>query len=176
MPDKYVISCSLTYEQRYVLQAVLDKMQCEYSVAILIGDGAEEDHPVFRFELFFNGEYQGVGLLTGLEDICGPATYRKLIKPFNDNLPIPLDIKGRCSFWFTEKGLETFAPAIDAINHYIKEKGWEIRGTFLYVHISEILYKDELQVALDEDMANEESFVPFANAMEMMTLFEAEYA
>ena len=176
MTEKYVITCELTDEQCLTLKAVLDGMQTEYSVAVLLGNRAVEEQPVFRFELFFNGEYQAVGLLQGLDDIVGPATYHKLIKPFNDNLPVPIDITTGCSFWFTEKGLITFTPAIDAINECIRDKGWEVRGSYLLIHESEILYEDELQVALDEYTVDDSTFIPFEKATDIMSLYEKECA
>lgn len=66
--------------------------------------------------------------------MCEPDIYRRLMKLFKDDLPVPMGLDPPCSFWFTEKGLQRFADAIDEINRYISETRWEIRCIVLWVH------------------------------------------
>lgn len=172
----YFFTCELGEDGFNSVKAFLDKLGCSYTTATSGKNQPYEDEPLFRFELFFDGEYQSVGLLQGLEDACGTASYQKLMQPFKDELPIPEHIQLPCCFWFTEKGLRKFAAAIDNINKYLSGKGWEVRGCFLVAHESAYLYQDELQVALGAETLDKDAFVSFTHAEDMIHLYETEYA
>lgn len=103
-----------------------------------------------------------------LDDMCEPDTYRRLMKPFKDDLPVPMGLDQPCSFWFTEKGLQRFADAIDEINRCVSETGWEIRCTVLWVHEMNYLYQDDYQIALGPEFVDRDSFVSFSHAADLM--------
>ena len=87
-----------------------------------------------RFELAFDGEPQGVGFMTGLEDVGLPTHIEsQLHQPFDDKLESPI-IRSMThepvEFWFTDLGLETFWPAIRDIARKIAKYDWSLLYIF----------------------------------------------
>ena len=114
---------------------------------------------IYRFELGFEGELQGVGLFQGLEDTPVPwAQITEFYFMMND-LNKPLDIETEDGspivFFFTEKGLKTFKKALNFIIHEIIETGWQVLETILpldpsYTNgpdLKDAIYTDEYQLA-----------------------------
>ena len=126
-PSEYRLTCDLRRKDLEWLRPLLDGAGFSYSISRSLKNVPNEVQPLFRFELFFDGTYQGVGFLQGLDDMCEPAAYRRLMKPFKDSLPVPMNLDQPSSFWFTEKGLQKFGDAIDEINRYASGTGWDIR-------------------------------------------------
>ena len=133
-PPEYRLTCDLRRKDLEWLRPLLDGAGRSYSISRSLKNVPDEVQPLFRFELFFDGTYQGVGFLQGLDDMCEPAAYRRLMKPFKDSLPVPMNLDQPSSFWFAEKGLQKFGDAIDEINRYASGTGWDIRGMVLWVH------------------------------------------
>lgn len=167
-PAEFLLTCRLCAKNLERIRSLLDGVGCRYSVARLLKSVPDEVQPLFRFELFFDGVYQGIGFLQELDDMCEPAAYRRLMKPFKDGLPVPMGLDQPCSFWFTEKGLQRFADAIDEINRCVSETGWEIRCTVLWVHEMNYLYQDDYQIALGPEFVDRDSFVSFSHAADLM--------
>ena len=76
-PAEFVLTCSLHSKDLERLRPLLDGVGCRYSIARLLKNVPDEVQPLFRFELFFDGIYQEIGFLQGLDDMCGPAAYRR---------------------------------------------------------------------------------------------------
>lgn len=167
-PAEFLLTCRLCAKNLDRIRPFLDGGGCRYSVARLLKNVPDEVQPLFRFELFFDGAYQGIGFLQELDDMCEPDTYRRLMKPFKNDLPVPMGLDQPCSFWFTEKGLQRFADAIDEINRCISKTGWEIRCIVLWVHEMNYLYQDDYQIALGPEFADRDSFVSFSHAADLM--------
>lgn len=165
---EYILTCSLNREDLEQAELLLNQAGFPYTVARSLKNVPDEVQPLFRFELFYHGAYQAVGLVQNLSDLCGPAEYRRLMKPFKDSLLVPVSLKQPCGFWFTEKGLQEFAGAIDEINRCVSQSGWEVQGSILWVHEMDYLYEDEYQVALDPEFVESENFVRFSRAAELM--------
>lgn len=115
-PSEYRLTCDLRRKDLEWLRPLLDGAGFSYSISRSLKNVPNEVQPLFRFELFFDGTYQGVGFLQGLDDMCEPVAYRRLMKPFKDSLPVPMNLDQPSSFWFTEKGLQKLGDAIDEIN------------------------------------------------------------
>lgn len=170
-PAEFLLTCRLCAKNLERIRPLLDGVGCRYSVARLLKSVPDEVQPLFRFELFFDGAYQGIGFLQKLDDTCEPDTYRRLMKPFKDDLPVPMGLDQPCSFWFTEKGLQRFADAIDEINRCMSETGWEVRCTVLWVHEMNYLYQDDYQIALGPEFVDRDSFVSFSHAADLMDFY-----
>ena len=168
--SEYILTCSLGFDDLERVGRLLNGAGYKYSIARLLKDVPDTEQPLFRFELFFDGEYQAVGLLQPLDEICGPAVYRRLMKPFKDSLPVPMEINFPCSFWFTEQGLRKFADAIDEINRCISKYGWEARCIMLWVHEMNYLYEDDYQVALGPEFVDHNCFTSFVHADELLEM------
>ena len=174
-PSEYRLTCDLRRKDLEWLRPLLDGAGFSYSISRSLKNVPNEVQPLFRFELFFDGTYQGVGFLQGLDDMCEPAAYRRLMKPFKDSLPVPMNLDQPSSFWFTEKGLQKFGDAIDEINRYASGTGWDIRCMVLWVHEMNYIYQDEYQIALGPEFIDPDGFAPFSHASELMN-FEPEQA
>lgn len=165
---EYTLTCNLCANDLERIRLLLDGVGCRYFVARSLKNVPDAEQPLFRFELFYNGVYQAVGLLQTLDELCEPAVYRRLMKPFKDGLPVPVGLDQPCSFWFTEKGLQKFADAIDEINRCVSQHGWEVRCSVLWVHEMNYLYQDKYQIALGPEFVDPDGFVSFSHAMDMM--------
>jgi hypothetical protein len=113
---------------------------------------------IYRFELMFLGKPQGVGFLHGLNNVgITEAEVSGLATQF-DSLPCE-DLDEPVSFWFTEKGVRQFGAAINRVNAELSQYGWSLAGAFLdapagegpLFRTDEIVYQDELQIALPEE-------------------------
>lgn len=167
-PAEYILTCNVCTNDLDQLKILLDGKGYKYSIARSLKNVPDTEQPLFRFELFFNGAYQAVGLLQGLDDLCEPAVYRRLMKPFKDNLLVPIGLDQPCSFWFTEQGVKRFADAIDEINRCVSPSGWEVRGIVLWVHEMNYLYQDNYQIALGPEFVDSHRFVSFLHAADLM--------
>lgn len=114
---------------------------------------------LYRFELAFAGEEQGVGILQGLDDTPIPFVTRDEFFSVFDSLPVPQNIStpddSQVVFWFTEKGLQQYANVINAIIQELEEYDWQVVAMPLVIDsdrprtlsTQDALYKDEFQVA-----------------------------
>lgn len=104
---------------------------------------------LFRFELAFNGEPQGVGFLQGIIDISLQKSVEDNLYSLFDRLPSPeLDYGGDpVTFWFTEYGLECFGDAINTVIKAITQINWQILGASMEEYdLSHAVYNDKFQV------------------------------
>jgi len=114
---------------------------------------------LYRFELSFAGEEQGVGILQGLGDTPIPFAVRDDFFRVFDSLPVPKNIStpddSQIVFWFTEKGLQQYADVINGIIQELEEVDWQVVAMPLVIDsdasnglsLKNALYKDEFQVA-----------------------------
>ena len=165
---QYVVTCNFDDESLKKLTQFFDKMGWECSIGKSLRGTPDAVQPLFRFEMFFDGAYQGAGLFQELDNLFEPAVYRKLLKPFKDELPVPMEVTQPCSFWFTEAGVQRFGCAIDEINKCALEVGWEVKCSVLWVHEINYLYEDEYQVALGEEFINIENFYSFSRTADLL--------
>ena len=108
---------------------------------------------LYRFELAFLGEPQGIGFLVGLRDTgITEETIDALIKEFDDKLPLPhyeeLNYNksvGYPASYFTEKGKEVFYPTISTIINHVQslDNEWEVIEEM--IEVNDTLYEDEFQ-------------------------------
>lgn len=110
---------------------------------------------LFRFELAFDSEPQGIGVLRGLDDIGLPEGVSVNIEEDFNELPCPR-LSEAVSFWFTEFGVQTFLATLDYLVEQSRKLNWQV----LYAEIpkvcaSKALYADEFQVALPTEMVEE---------------------
>lgn len=112
-----------------------------------------------RYELYFEGEPQNIGMMMGLDDIeINEDESEELLERFNKKLPLIPQIRTfddsithfpAC--YFTEKGMETFKQEIDALVeaiHY-KDNGWSVNVvTLSNVLEDDIYYKDDYQAVI----------------------------
>lgn len=165
---QYIVTCDFSDENLKKLTQFLDKMEWKYSVGKSLKGTPDEVQPLFRFELFFDGEYQRAGLFQEFDNLFEPSICRKLMKPFKDELPVPIEVDQPCNFWFTEVGVQRFGCAIDEINKCALEVGWEVKCSVLWVHEINYLYEDEYQVALGEEFINIENFDSFSRTADLL--------
>lgn len=104
---------------------------------------------LFRFELAFDGEPQGVGFMQGTYDIGLPKLITSNLYSLFDELPYhELNYEeDTISFWFTEYGLDYFGEAINKVIKDIAEKNWQFVGAIMEDDLSCAIYKDEFQAA-----------------------------
>lgn len=107
---------------------------------------------LYRFELAFDGEPQGVGFPQGLTDV-------ELWKPVEtdlydcfESLPVPklapgLELDEPVSFWFTEEGLSAFDDSINRVADEIAEKNWQLLGMWMEADLTDAIYHDKYQAA-----------------------------
>lgn len=164
----YILTCNVFANDLDRIRQLLDGAGCKYFVGRSLRNVPDVTQPLFRFELFYDGTYQAAGLIQGLDDLCGPAEIRRLLKPFKGDLLVPMEIDQPCSFWFTEQGLQKFADGIDEISRYMSRIGWEVRCSVLWVHEMNFLYQDEYQIALGPEFIDPDSFVSFSHAADLM--------
>lgn len=165
---EYILTCNVCVNDMDRIRLLLDNAGCKYTIARSLKNVSDTEQPLFRFELFYGGVYQAVGLLQNLDEICEPSVCRKLMKPFKDDLLVPMGLDQPCSFWFTEQGLERFADAVDEIHRYVSQSGWDVRCSVLWVHEMNYLYQDKYQIALGPEFVDPDSFMSFSRAANLM--------
>lgn len=170
---EYILTCNLCVNDMDRIRLLLDGAGCRYTIARSLKNIPDTVQPLFRFELFYGGVYQAVGLLQNLDEICEPVVYRRLMKPFKDDLLVPIGLDQPCSFWFTEQGLERFADAVDEIHRYVSQSGWDVRCSVLWVHEMNYLYQDKYQIALGPGFVDPHRFVRFSHAADLID-FDAD--
>lgn len=112
-----------------------------------------------RYELYFEGEPQNIGMMMGLDDMeMNEDESEELLERFNKELPLIPQIRTfdnsithfpAC--YFTQKGLETFKQEIDALVEAIHDKnnGWSVNVVELETVLdSDIYYQDEYQAVI----------------------------
>lgn len=103
---------------------------------------------LFRFELAFDGEPQGIGFLQGLADIGLWDLVTMNLYSLFDTLPFcELDECEPVSFWFTEAGIDQYGDAINQIIDEISEVNWQLIGASIEDDLENVVYKDKFQVA-----------------------------
>lgn len=113
---------------------------------------------IYRFEGLCNGEPQGVGLFQSLDEMALPISEVRELTGMFDSLPCP-NLDEPVSFWFTEKGLQTYEAAINYVNGRIALHNWSLAGAFMpapgeegsLFEKEEIIYQDDRQVAFSRD-------------------------
>ena len=122
---------------------------CSLETLQAILDVFSKKKKVYRFVLAFDGEPQGAGFLSGLEDIGLNEDMENGLLDLFSSLTIPR-ITNPAQFWFTEQGIETFAPAINRVIEEIEPYGWSLLGK-VYEPTAEdmeaVIYQDEHQIA-----------------------------
>jgi len=101
---------------------------------------------LYRFELAFDGEPQGVGFLQGLDDIGLWNVVTSNLYSLFDILPAP-KLDESVSFWFTEYGVAWFEDAINQVIDEIAENNWQLLGAVIDDDLQESIYHDEFQAA-----------------------------
>ena len=125
---------------------------------------------VYRFELSFFDEPQGVGILQGLDEtaLSGRKVIR-LLEPFQSKLRCPdlsdKNVNGSgVVFWFTEEGLREFCSAIHNIIAALDPSGWGVIMCEKDLCDGEeafSVYSDKYQIAwLYEDIHSVPSLIP----------------
>jgi hypothetical protein len=112
-----------------------------------------------RYELYYDGEPQDVGLMMGLDDVgMDEDEVEMLMERFNTELPLIPQIRtfqestthfSGC--FFTEKGLERFQKEIEELVQAIhfKENGWSVHAVELTTVLDEdIYYQDDYQAVI----------------------------
>lgn len=107
----------------------------------------------YRYGLFYDGEYQGVGIFFGIAELnLGEQKENELLAPFNDGLKMPAfkDTRDDLAFLFTAKGHEKFHDALESLLHAYEESFLFEARLDIFEGISEndIVYKDEYQIAV----------------------------
>lgn len=106
---------------------------------------------VYRFELAFDGQPQGIGVMRGLDDIGLPEGISLNIEADFNELPCPY-ISEAVSFWFTERGLRTFQYTLDYLAEHSQRLNWQVLCARIpRPDMSQVVYADEFQVALRAD-------------------------
>lgn len=107
---------------------------------------------LFRFELAFDREPQGVGFLQGLADVGLWDIVTANLYSLFDTLPVcVLDEVEPVSFWFTEAGLELYGDAINQVIDEISEENWQLLGASMNDNLENAVYKDAFQVAFSRE-------------------------
>ena len=105
---------------------------------------------LYRFMLAFDGEPQDVGILQGLGETDIPyANKLDLLSKF-ESLPAPtLETPdgGYVECWFTEKGVQEYADAINEIIDELYPNNWQVLAHTMKDDLSQVIYQDEYQVA-----------------------------
>lgn len=111
---------------------------------------------IYRYELYCDDEYQGVGFMQGLLGVFGEDRTRELCYYFDKHLKIPkyLNFKEEhtCAF-FTELGILKFKNYIKyIIIAYEEETIYDVKCIKMNKDeiLNDILYEDEYQVIIKE--------------------------
>lgn len=110
----------------------------------------------YRYELYIDDQYQGVGIFQGLSDLFLEQYEEEyLLQPFNEMLNIPkVDRMENPCFFFTECGEKKFKEEIKEIKDVFElYELFEVRKIVVEkdsLYDEDILYEDDYQVALKE--------------------------
>lgn len=110
----------------------------------------------YRYELYIDGQYQGVGIFQGLSDLfLEQYEVEYLLCSFNKKLNIPkIDRLDNSCFFFTEYGEKEFKEEIKEIKDVFElYELFEVRKIVVEkdsFYDEDILYEDDYQVALKE--------------------------
>ena len=107
---------------------------------------------LYRYELYVDNEYQGVGIFHGLGELELDEDFEDgLLEPFEKEL-IFMPMEKRCEFLFTEKGNEKFKDHIQKILDIFKEDVlFEARCLKIddhHIAAEDMVYQDEYQIAV----------------------------
>lgn len=121
---------------------------------------------VYRFELAFEDEPQGVGVLQGLEDVGLSTRSERLLYEMFIPLKCPElpDVCDPVSFWFTRAGLVRFSAAIGMISDMIAKKSWSLlvsKFDASEFDLRHAVYKDDDQVAWTREFIGVYQLEPF---------------
>lgn len=116
---------------------------------------------IYRYELAVDGEYQGVGIFHGMDEVFGSDLIKSLTRIFNAELEIPLGLwkveEETCSF-FTELGNEKFKPHIqNIINAYADDGLFDVmcvKFDEIILDEDDIFYQDEYQIIIADRVVN----------------------
>lgn len=118
----------------------------------------QEVKTLYRVELGFMGEPQGVGLFQGLDDTPLPFNQKEEFNEAVKGLAVPLGVESPDGsdivFFFTDKGLKTISCALNAVNQELNDVDWQMLGMRLELGeescgltLLDAIYVDEYQVA-----------------------------
>lgn len=125
---------------------------------------------LYRFELAFCGEEQGVGFLQGLDDTPLFDSMKGEFYHLFDSLPVPPILEtpddSAVMSWFTEKGLAQYAEALNSIIYELSAVDWQIIGMVMDIDTdesyclrsSDALYADEYQMVFSYSDVAEATF------------------
>lgn len=103
-----------------------------------------------RYELYVDGEPQGVGFLQGLSELDKDDEYLDcLTKPFDENLKLPQSVFAEHKLtesWFTEEGYQKFKAAVANIQQAYDDTGLFEMKCLTAESLDNIVYQDEFQV------------------------------
>lgn len=115
---------------------------------------------IFRYELHFFGEEQGVGFIQGLADVGIPEyLIDTLISRLDREMPIPdfssFDYRTGTEYpasYFSDRGLAAFRRDIETIVSYIEEldNGWEVVLLERNMPDTGIVYQDAFQLMIKQ--------------------------
>ena len=104
----------------------------------------------YRYELYCDNEYQGVGIFHGLTELnLETEIENKLLAPFDEKLSYP-PICEKCEFLFKEKGNELFKAHIQSIIQAFNDSGlFDVRQLIVeHIDLNNIIYEDSYQIAV----------------------------
>lgn len=130
--------------------------------------GAKEK--LYRFELSYDGEPQGIGLLAGIGELGFSEEFEEwLLHDFDQYLPIS-PLTQSATFWFREDGLRRFQQALDMLIQEVREKGWDVDLRVKEMEMDAVIYQDIYQVALNEKVtsAPQGEVRDFSNVKELL--------
>ena len=108
----------------------------------------------YRYDLYLDDEYQGVGFLQGLSELWLDMDIEDDLLGLFKDLPIPnfyMGNKERTKAYFTEKGKQKFKKEIETIiNVYNYYGPFTIKEHIDYFSPNEILYQDDYQIIVKE--------------------------
>ena len=106
----------------------------------------------WRFQLAFDGEPQGVGFLTGIEDVGLPGDKEVDLLDEFQSLPCPT-VYCPCEFWFTAEGVHKYRTALQKMAEQISPYNWTLTYAMMDASVEDYnaaVYKDALQIAWDK--------------------------
>ena len=123
--------------------------------------GQEIGIPLYRYELYCDGEYQEVGFLAGIEDIgLSIEKEERLLRPFTEKLTDPWHPQmSRSVSFFSAKGNEEFCDAIRELVSAYEGSMFEVKLVTVSLPpsmLKKAIYKDEYQVCLPMELYKEE--------------------
>lgn len=115
---------------------------------------------LFRYEMFFEGQYQDIGVFMGLKETnLREGIQRYLLSPFDDELIVPDTNLYLCEeknkkvlAFFTEKGEEKFKKYVDKLSLEVYEdEVFDVGRIIIDLKEEDIVYKDEYQLLVKVD-------------------------